>query len=82
MTTLTLSVTFPDAQLPRVKAAAEAHYGTALTNAQLQAALKADVVAMVKSMVRKYEQKTALTNAEINLRSVMAGSTVTEVDVT
>jgi hypothetical protein len=83
MATLTLSVTVPDDQVTRLRDAARLHYGSpTMTTAQATAAIRQDVIALVRTMVRRHEKAAAIAAAELALRNALAGSTVTEVDAT
>jgi hypothetical protein len=83
MATLTLSVTIPDDQVTRLRDAARLHYNSpTMTTAQATAAIRQDVIAMVKTMVRRVEKAAAIAAAELVLRNAIGGSTVTDVDAT
>ncbi len=65
MAVLNLSVTIPDAELPRVQTAARDMFNDpAMTNGQIQEALRQEVISMIKGMVRRFERKVAVLAAE------------------
>lgn len=73
MAILNLSVNVPDAQLPRVQAAAKFIFGQVddgagglrdMTNAEIVARLKLETIQMIKSIVHRAERQIALAAAE------------------
>lgn len=82
MATINLSVTVPDAQLPRVQTAIRATYGQVddgagglrdMTNAEIVERIRKEVIAMVKGMVLRHERRVLEQQAE---------SPIVEVDAT
>lgn len=89
MATLNLSVNVPDAQIPRVQAAARAAFGQVpngagglrdMTNAEVQERLRLEVIAMLKSLVKQQERKQAIEEAQIAVQT--AGNASYDLDAT
>jgi hypothetical protein len=81
MATINLSVAVPDAQLPRVQAAARATFGQVddgagglrdMTNNEVVARLKFETVQMIKSIVHRHEKAVLVAAAEAPIADVDA----------
>jgi hypothetical protein len=65
MAILNLSVTVPDAQLPRVQAAARAAFEDPnMTNNQMIERIRQETISMIKGMVQRYEKGLLVAAAE------------------
>ena len=81
MATINLSVTIPDAQLPRVQAAARGMFGQVddgngglrdMTNNEVVARLKLETILMIKSIVHRYERSVLVAAAEAPIADIDA----------
>lgn len=73
MATITLVINVPDAQIPRVQAAARATFGPVddgagglrpMTNAEITERFRQEFVTMIKGIVRSSERAAAIAAAE------------------
>lgn len=81
MATINLSITVPDAQLPRVQTAARATFGRVddgagglrdMTNAEIVERLRQEVISMIKQLAQRSERKAAVLAAEAPIIDVSA----------
>lgn len=81
MAVLNLSVTIPDAQLPRVQNATRATFGQVpdgaggfrdMTNAEIVERIRQEVIQMLKGIVRRHERAALVAAAEAPIVDVDA----------
>lgn len=60
MAILNLSITIPDAQLPRIQSAVRAEWGQGLTNAEIVERLRQEVIVMIRSLTISRERAAAV----------------------
>lgn len=81
MATLNMNINIPDAQMPRIQAAARATYGQVpdglggmreMTNPELTERMRQDFILTLKGMVQRYERQLLVQQAEAPITDVDA----------